>query len=68
MMVKESTMKYDNQEELSDNITPSEKKNVKMMTHIINVGPHIDDVAIFKSILNIPFFNILGLKIITHNT
>ncbi|EWS71517.1 protein kinase (macronuclear) [Tetrahymena thermophila SB210] len=47
MMIRESTMKFDNQDEISDNVTLiTEKKTTKLIQQFnISVGPHIDEQA-----------------------
>lgn len=43
-------MKFDNQDEISDNITLfTEKKITKHQQFNISVGPHIDEVSYYKN-------------------
>ena len=45
MMVKESTMKFDIQDEFSENLTLFTEKRMPKLPPIINVGTHIEDVT-----------------------
>jgi len=51
MMVKESTMKFDIQDEFSENLTLFTEKRMPKLPPIINVGPHIEDVTTKTSVL-----------------